>query len=90
MKPLILLSLLVLVPCLRAQETGLTGEIPGQPRTLEPKAPESNAPGTEHLAPRVLYGSRDYAEREQALRELEKATEAARLREELARRKEES
>jgi hypothetical protein len=49
------------------------GEIPSDPRTLEPKAPES--------APRAPYGSRDYAEREQALRELEKSKEAARLRE---------
>ena len=64
-----------------ALERRAAGDIPSQPRTLEPKAPESNAPGTEHLAPRVLYGSRDYAEREQALRELEKAKEAARLRE---------
>jgi putative zinc finger protein len=49
------------------------GEIPSEPRTLEPKAPES--------APRVLYGTRDYAEREQAVRELEKTKEAARARE---------
>jgi putative zinc finger protein len=46
----------------------------------EPRLPEAKAP-TEHLAPRVLYGTRDYAEREQVTRELEKAKEAARAQE---------
>jgi hypothetical protein len=48
--------------------------------STEPTSPEAKAP-TEQLAPRVLYGTRGYAEREQDRRELEKAKETARAQE---------